>query len=79
MTITIPIAIDNQAKECRVDLLTLDGEPIVQMFSGHLAPGVHSIEYDPSDLPGGGIEAGLYILRLNIDGHTDTYPIQYMP
>ena len=53
MTITIPIAIDNHSKECSVDLRTLDGQQLVEMFRGHLAPGIHSIEYDPSDLPGG--------------------------
>jgi hypothetical protein len=78
MTITIPIAIDNHSKECTVDLLTLDGQQIIEMFSGHLAPGVHSIEYDPS-ASSEGIEAGVYILRLVVDGHTETYPIQYMP
>ena len=78
MTITIPIAIDNHSKECTVELLTLDGQRLVEMFSGNLAPGVHSIEYDPGAAPEM-IEAGVYILRLVVDGHAETYPIQYMP
>ena len=78
MTISIPIAIEHHPKDCQAELLTLDGQPIVEMFRGYLPPGIHSIDYDPESAPEG-IEAGLYILRLIVDGHVETWPIQYMP
>lgn len=78
MPISFPVSIENHPKECQAELLTLDGQTIVEMFRGHLAPGIHTIEYDPESAPDG-IEAGLYVLRLIVDGHVETWPIQYMP
>ncbi len=78
-TITIPIAIDDHAKECLVELLALDGSVIHEIHRGLLEPGLHDISFDPQQSLDGQVDAGVYIVRAVIDGHPEMFPIQYMP
>lgn len=77
--ITIPIAIEEYAKECLVELLALDGSPIAEIHRGRLEAGLHEIRFDPSAPEGDGLDAGVYVIRATIDGRSETFPIQYMP
>lgn len=79
MTITIPIAIEDHAKECLVELLALDGSLIAEIYRGQLEPGMHDIAFDPATLEDTTVDAGVYVVRAIIDGRAETFPIQYMP
>jgi hypothetical protein len=79
MSLTIPISIEDKPRELIVELRSLiDGRLIAPIHHGNCSPGIHTIEFDPNDVPGG-LEAGIYGLRVAIDGEARVYPIQYMP
>ena len=75
----IPLHIDQHPKECRIELRGLyDGRLVAEVFHGILEPGVHNIPFDPQRLPTM-LEAGIYTLRVTIDGETEFHPFQYWP
>lgn len=75
----IPLHIDQRPKECRIELRGLyDGRLVAEIFHGTLEPGFHNIPFDPRRLSGG-LEAGIYTLRVSIDGETEFHPFQYWP
>lgn len=79
MSLTIPISIEDRPRELIVELRSLvDGRLIAPIFHDHCPPGIHNIEFDPKTIAGG-LEAGIYGLRVAIDGEAMVYPIQYMP
>jgi hypothetical protein len=79
MCLTIPISIEDKPRELIVELRSLiDGRLIAPIFHDSCPPGIHNIEFDPKIVPGG-LEAGIYGLRVAIDGEAKVYPIQYMP
>lgn len=79
MCLTIPISIEDKPRELLVELRSLlDGRLIAPIFHDHCQPGIHNIEFNPKTI-NGGLDAGIYGLRVAIDGEAKTYPIQYMP
>jgi hypothetical protein len=79
MSLTIPISIEDKPSELVVELRSLvDGRLIAPIYHDNCQPGIHTIEFDPRSVPGG-LEAGIYGLRVAIDGEAKVYPIQYMP
>ena len=79
MSLIIPISIEDKPSELVVELRSLvDGRLIAPVYHNHCAPGIHNIEFDPKTIAGG-LEAGIYGLRVSIDGEEKVYPIQYMP
>lgn len=79
MTYTIPFTIEEQAQDCVVELLDLSQQNVIaELFRDRCAPGAHAVEFDPSTI-NGGLEAGLYIVRIAIGEHSEAYPLRYMP
>ena len=79
MNYTVPFSIDEQPQDCVVELLDLSQQNVIaELFRDRCAPGFHSVEFDPSII-NGGLEAGVYIVRLTIGEHSEAYPLQYMP
>lgn len=79
MSYTIPFSVEEKTQECIVELLDLgQQEVIAEIFRKECAPGTHAVEIDPTQI-NGGLEAGVYIIRLTIGGDSEAYPFQYMP
>lgn len=79
MNYTIPFSVDDKAQECVVELLDLSQQDVIaELHRGLHEPGIHTVEFDPSALDGG-LEAGVYIVRMTIGERSEAYPLQYMP
>ena len=79
MTYTIPFSVENEPCECVVEILDLpQRETIVEIYRETCEPGTHAVEFDPSSIDGG-LDAGVYIVRLTIGESSEVYPLQYMP
>ena len=79
MTYTIPFSVEEESCLCRIELLDLSQQNVVaEIYHGECQPGTHSVEFDPSTI-NGGLEAGVYIIRLDIGDHSESYPFRYMP
>ncbi len=79
MNYTIPFSVEETTQECIIELLDLSQQNVIaEIYRQQCTPGRHSVEFDPSDY-NGGIEAGVYILRLTIGEDSQAYPLQYMP
>ena len=79
MTYTIPFSIEDEGQECVIELLDLSQQHVIaEIYRNHCEPGTHAVDFDPSTIEGG-LEAGLYIIRLTLGPHAAAYPLQYMP
>lgn len=79
MNYTIPFSVEEEAQECVVELLDLSQQNVIaEIYREQCQPGLHSVQFDPADY-NGGLEAGVYILRLTIGEQSQAYPLQYMP
>ena len=79
MTYTIPFAVEEGEQECVIELLDLSQkEVIAEIHRSTHPPGSYSVLFDPTRVHGG-LEAGLYILRVAIGEQAELFPLQYMP
>ncbi|MCE2503054.1 MAG: hypothetical protein J4G05_03195 [Chlorobi bacterium] len=79
MTYSIPFSVEEQPRLCLIELLDLSQQNVLaEIYRGECQPGTHSIEFDPSTVDGG-LEAGVYIIRLHVGEHSESYPFRYMP
>lgn len=79
MTYTIPFSVENEPCECVVEILDLSQrDTIAEIFRSVCEPGTHAVELDPASI-NGGLDAGVYIVRLTIGESRESYPLQYMP
>ena len=79
MTYTIPFSVEEKEQECAIELLDLSQQYVIaEIFRDRRGPGVYTVEFDPGTIHGG-LEAGVYIIRLTIGGHSESYPLRYMP
>ena len=79
MTYTIPFAVEEGEQMCVIELLDLSQkEVIAEIHRSTHPPGSYSVLFDPTRVDGG-LEAGLYILRVAIGESAEIFPLQYMP
>ena len=79
MTYTIPFSVEERPQHCLIELLDLSQQQtIAEIYRQECNPGTHAVEFDPSQVQGG-LEAGVYILRITIGDESESYPFRYMP
>lgn len=79
MTYTIPFSVEEEAQECVIEVLDLSQQHVIaELYRDRCEPGTHAVEFDPAAIDGG-LEAGVYIIRLTIGSDAEAYPLQYMP
>ncbi len=79
MSITIPFSVEDTPKDCLIQLRDLSGDYVItEIYHAQCQPGIHTVEFDPGKIHGG-LEAGIYLLTVTMDGDLKSYPLQYMP
>ncbi|KXK56616.1 MAG: hypothetical protein IPM61_00945 [Chlorobi bacterium] len=78
MELTIPFAVEGSPQKCVIELRDLSSRPIHRVFQGICQPGVHTIQFNLRTLPQP-LDAGIYLLSVEIGQQQETRLVQYMP
>ena len=79
MIYTIPFTVDEDQAECKIELLDLAQQNVLEeLFCETKESGPHTVKIDPDKFQTD-IDAGVYVLRLTVGNNTQSFPLRYMP